>query len=77
MKWIKDPATGREMLGLLPDEAHAVSSLLKYARRNAAKKFEHYSDLHEAGEATDSQQTFMVVYANEMEFIDKFTHFAE
>lgn len=77
MKWLKDPATGRNMLGLLPDEAATVASLLKVARREAAKKYEHYKDIHEAGAATDRQQTLMFKYADEIGFIDMFTTVAE
>lgn len=77
MKWLKDPATGRDMLGLHPDEAQTVARLLQTTRREAAKKYEHYNAIHEAGEATDRQQTLMAKYADEMGFIDMFTTVAE
>lgn len=75
MKWINDPDSyaSRSIFVLRPEEADTIALLLKKARNEAAKRFDHYSGLHEAGEATERQQTLMAKYGGLVDFIDKFT----
>lgn len=75
MKWIYDPDSyaSRPLLALSKGEAETIALLLKKARNEAAKRFDHYCELHEAGEATERQQTLMVKYEYLVDFIDKFT----
>lgn len=74
MKWINNPDTNnRDMLALWPDTAETIAELLQVARKAAVKKLEHYSGLHEAGEATDIQQTLMFKYSAQIDLIDAFT----
>lgn len=75
MKWIHDPDSyaSRSILTLSPEEAKTIALLLKKARNEAAKRFDHYCGLHEAGEATERQQTLMVKYGDLVDFIDNFT----
>lgn len=75
MKWIKDPDTyNSDVLALSPETAKSIAELLQPVRRAVVKKWEHYNSLHEAGEATDRQQTLMFKYATQVELIDAFTN---
>lgn len=74
MRWINAPDSyaSRPLLALLPAEVETIAELLRKVRRDAEKKAEYYTGLHESGEATDRQQTLMVQYTEQVEFIDKF-----
>lgn len=75
MKWINDPDSyaSHQLLALLPAEAETIAGLLRKVRRDAEKKAEYYTGLHEAGETTDRQQTLMDKYTEQVAFIDQFT----
>lgn len=75
MKWINAPDSyaSRSILALELEEAETIALLLKKARNEAAKRFDHYCGLHEAGEATERQQTLMAKYGGVVDFIDKFS----
>lgn len=75
MKWINDPDSYASLpiLALEPEEAETIALLLKKARNEAAKRFDHYCGLHEAGEATERKQTLMAKYGGLVDFIDKFS----
>lgn len=75
MKWINDPDSyaNRPILALEPEEAKKIAMLLKKTRNEAAKRFDLYCGLHEAGEATGRQQTLMTKYGDLVDFIDNFT----
>ncbi|MBD5238354.1 MAG: hypothetical protein HDS64_01085 [Bacteroidales bacterium] len=78
MKWIKDPDSyNREMLALTPEAAKTIANLLKKARRDAQKKYDYYKDLHEAGEATERQQTLMVQYESLFAMLHNFISMTE
>lgn len=78
MKWIKDPDSyNKELLALTPEAAKTIANLLKKARSNAKKRYDHYKDLHEAGEATERQQTLMVQYESLFEMLHNFISMTE
>lgn len=78
MKWIKDPDTyNREMLALTPEAAKTIANLLKKARRDTQKRYDYYKDLHEAGEATERQQTLMFQYERLFELLNNFISMTE
>lgn len=62
MKWLKNPSSGENMLAFTKDEVTDIAKLLKYARRDIIRKYEHFAGLHEAGEATEKQQDLMFAY---------------
>lgn len=62
MKWLKNPTSGENMLAFTKDEVADIAKLLKYARRDIVRRYEHFVGLHEVGEATDKQQDLMFAY---------------
>lgn len=62
MKWLKNPTSGENMLAFTKNEVADIAKLLKYARRDIIRRYEHFVGLHEAGEATDKQQDLMFAY---------------
>ncbi len=78
MKWIIDPGTyNRNMLALTPETAKTIANILKKARRDALKRYDYYKDLHEAGEATERQQTLMLQYESLFELLNNFISMTE
>lgn len=78
MKWIKDPdGYNRDLLALTPEAAKTIANLLKKARRDAKKRYDYYKDLHEAGEATERQQTLMLQYESLFELLNNFISMTE
>lgn len=63
MKWLKNPTSGENMLAFTKNEVADIAKLLKYARRDIIRRYEHFVGLHEAGEATERQQDLMFAYA--------------
>lgn len=72
MKWVYEPGEPDMMLALSKKEAKVIAKLLEKQRKSIQKKYDHFLDLHEAGEATDRQQTSMFEYEYILETIDCF-----
>lgn len=58
------------MLALSQSEVTKLRDILKQARSAVNRKYEKYSDLHEGGEATDSQCDLMWKYDEQLKLID-------
>lgn len=69
MKWLNNSESGEEMLAFTQTEAANIAKLLRYARRDVNRKYEHFKGLHEIGEASEKQQNLMFVYGDLMYLI--------
>lgn len=59
------------MLAFSQSEVTKLRDILKQARSIVNRKYEKYSDLHESGEATDSQCDLMWKYDEQLKLIDQ------
>ena len=71
MKWINEPGEPLQMLAFSQSEVTKLRDILKQARSIVNRKYEKYSDLHESGEATDSQCDLMWKYDEQLKLIDQ------
>ena len=72
MKWIYEPGEPDMMLALSKRESKAIAKLLEKQRNSVQRKYDHFLDLHEAGEATERQQNLMFEYEDLLGIMDHF-----
>ncbi len=58
------------MLAFTQKDVNDIAKLLKIARRDVSRRFEHFQGLHELGEASEKQQDLMFFYGDLLMLIE-------
>lgn len=77
MRWIKYPKAECPMysdtlLGLSTREVAILARVLRKQQGKCRKRWEHFNDIHESGEATERQETLRLEAEDELSVVDWF-----